>query len=434
MKIVKVNNLPQTYETDTIYLVKSFTAGLMDIYVTDNTGTQIRSLAIDTAVINSLLQVSEVGVSVASLVDGKIPTNQLPSAILGALTYQGTWNANTNEPTIPAASPSNKGWYYVVNTVGTSSIGGVADWEIGDWVVSSGTVWGKIDNSDKVSSVAGKTGVVTLTKFDVNLGSVDDTSDADKPVSLAQQSALNTKQETLVSGTNIKTVNNASLLGSGNLVIESSESITTYTYDNRGDLRASSGKFAVVDGLGLFQHVVGSDEPDDDESCFATITGRWLLEAPHWDVVDAWQLPDVEERNDYDEDEPHRWAAQAASAAAAAAPAAASAEFAASFQASFDARFPASFASSFAGKVLTGTAASAITSVAAVSQVSFTGAVTGAAVGDSVIATPPDALGARIAVYARVTAANTVTVYLNNPSASAQTLEAGTWQITIIKS
>ena len=50
----------------------------------------------------------------------------------------------------------------------------------------------------------------------------------------------------------------------------------SYTYDQRGDLRASSGQFAVVDGLGLFQHVAGSDEPDDDESCFATSTGRWL--------------------------------------------------------------------------------------------------------------------------------------------------------------
>ena len=48
MKIVKVNNLPQTYDADTIYLVKSSTAGLMDIYVTDNTGTQIRSLAAGT--------------------------------------------------------------------------------------------------------------------------------------------------------------------------------------------------------------------------------------------------------------------------------------------------------------------------------------------------------------------------------------------------
>jgi len=44
-----------------------------------------------------------------------------------------------------------------------------------------------------VDSVAGKTGVVTLTKTDVGLGNVDNTSDADKPVSTAQQAALNLK-------------------------------------------------------------------------------------------------------------------------------------------------------------------------------------------------------------------------------------------------
>lgn len=44
-----------------------------------------------------------------------------------------------------------------------------------------------------VSSVAGRTGAVVLTKGDVGLGSVDNTSDADKPVSTAQQTALNLK-------------------------------------------------------------------------------------------------------------------------------------------------------------------------------------------------------------------------------------------------
>ena len=219
MKIVKVNNLPQTYEADTIYIVKSSTSGLVDIYVTNNTGSEIRTLPNSTELINSLLPRSEVGMTVASLVDGKIPTDQLPPAILGALSYQGTWNASTNVPAIPAASPSNKGWYYVVNTAGASSVGGVADWEIGDWVVSSGSGWGKIDNSDKVSSVAGKTGAVTLTKADVGLGNVDNTSDANKPVSTATQNALNAKQNTLVSGTNIKTVNNTSLIGSGNVAV-----------------------------------------------------------------------------------------------------------------------------------------------------------------------------------------------------------------------
>ena len=45
-----------------------------------------------------------------------------------------------------------------------------------------------------VQSVAGQTGAVTLSKSDVGLGNVDNTSDADKPVSTAQQTALDGKQ------------------------------------------------------------------------------------------------------------------------------------------------------------------------------------------------------------------------------------------------
>jgi len=44
-----------------------------------------------------------------------------------------------------------------------------------------------------VSSVAGKTGVVTLTRGDVGLDNVDNTADASKPVSTAVQTALNAK-------------------------------------------------------------------------------------------------------------------------------------------------------------------------------------------------------------------------------------------------
>lgn len=74
--------------------------------------------------------------------------------------------------------------------------------------------------SGAVDSVAGKTGVVTLVKADVGLANVDNTSDADKPVSTATQTALNTKQATLVSGTSIKTVNGESVLGNGNIQID----------------------------------------------------------------------------------------------------------------------------------------------------------------------------------------------------------------------
>lgn len=44
-----------------------------------------------------------------------------------------------------------------------------------------------------VASVNGKTGVVVLNAADVGLGNVDNTSDANKPVSTPQQTALNLK-------------------------------------------------------------------------------------------------------------------------------------------------------------------------------------------------------------------------------------------------
>ncbi|RUV80743.1 hypothetical protein EOA75_32730, partial [Mesorhizobium sp. M1A.F.Ca.IN.022.07.1.1] len=43
---------------------------------------------------------------------GKVPAAQLPSTLFGAMSYQGTWNANTNSPKIPGASSASKGRYY----------------------------------------------------------------------------------------------------------------------------------------------------------------------------------------------------------------------------------------------------------------------------------------------------------------------------------
>jgi hypothetical protein len=60
---------------------------------------------------------------------------------------------------------------------------------------SPGTLadWKEMMAAGQVQSVAGKTGVVSLVKADVGLGSVDNTSDAAKPVSTATATALNTK-------------------------------------------------------------------------------------------------------------------------------------------------------------------------------------------------------------------------------------------------
>ena len=146
-----------------------------------------------------------------------------------------------------------------------------------------------------------------------------------------------------------------------------------------------------MDGLGLFEHVVGSSEPEDDESCFANASGRWLLRAVHWDLLAAWLLPEKE--------------AQAA----------------------------ALMQLQQQPTIYRATAVSTITNIASNTQVSFAASVPGAAVGDAVIATPPNALTVRIATYALVTAPETVTVYLNNSSSTAATLSAGTWAVAVIK-
>lgn len=101
---------------------------------------------------------------------GKVPTAQLPAAVLGAVDYQGTWNATTNSPSITngSASSANKGFYYKVATAGTTSVDGIAEWAIGDWIISDGVSWGKIDNTEAVVSVNGQTGVVTLAVGDLS--------------------------------------------------------------------------------------------------------------------------------------------------------------------------------------------------------------------------------------------------------------------------
>ena len=98
---------------------------------------------------------------------GTVPISQLPAAVIGALSYQGTWNASTNTPTL-ASSTGTKGYYYVVNVAGSTTLNGISDWQVGDWAVYNGSAWQKIDNTDAVTSVNGYTGTVVLTQTDIS--------------------------------------------------------------------------------------------------------------------------------------------------------------------------------------------------------------------------------------------------------------------------
>jgi hypothetical protein len=73
---------------------------------------------------------------------GKVPSSQI--SFSGEVVYKGTWNANTDTPTLPAAAALNKGFYYVVIDTGTYMN---IYYGISDWIISNGTVWEKVDNS-----------------------------------------------------------------------------------------------------------------------------------------------------------------------------------------------------------------------------------------------------------------------------------------------
>lgn len=87
----------------------------------------------------------------------------------------------------------------VTSSTGTSAILGVATTSLAGVMSSADKT--KLDGIatgaqvNAVTSVAGKTGVVTLVKGDVGLGNVDNTADTAKPVSTAQQTALNLKAD-----------------------------------------------------------------------------------------------------------------------------------------------------------------------------------------------------------------------------------------------
>ncbi|MGO8955336.1 MAG: beta strand repeat-containing protein [Rhodomicrobium sp.] len=92
---------------------------------------------------------------------GKLSTSQLPASLVGAVVYQGTWDASTNTPAL-ASGVGVKGNYYVVSTAGTTAIDGINQWNPGDTIIFNGTAWNKIDGaSPEVLSVAGLYGAIT---------------------------------------------------------------------------------------------------------------------------------------------------------------------------------------------------------------------------------------------------------------------------------
>jgi hypothetical protein len=112
---------------------------------------------------------------------GKVPTAQLPP--LAVSEYLGT---AVSQVAMLALIGEKGDWCIRTDLSTTWIITGSDPTQLSSWTELQYP-------TAPVTSVAGKTGAVTLDKNDVGLGSVDNTTDLNKPVSLATQAALDLK-------------------------------------------------------------------------------------------------------------------------------------------------------------------------------------------------------------------------------------------------
>lgn len=127
--------------------------------------------------------------------------------------------------------------------------------------------------------IADKENPHAVTKAQVGLGNCDNTSDLDKPISTATQAALDTKQDNLVSGTNIKTVNGNSILGSGDIDFKT---LSGQELSGTGDISVKQ----ITDINGVSQSIFGTDPINTlqdavDNKIYGRSNGSWIDLTPY---------------------------------------------------------------------------------------------------------------------------------------------------------
>ena len=127
--------------------------------------------------ISDAITASSIGAAngVASLdSSGKLSAAQIPTALVGAVNYQGVWDAQTNTPTL-SSSVGTKGFYYKVSVAGSTTIDGISSWSVNDVIIYNGTTWDWLDgsNGSDIVSVNGVTGAVVLTTDNISEGATN---------------------------------------------------------------------------------------------------------------------------------------------------------------------------------------------------------------------------------------------------------------------
>lgn len=136
------------------------------------------SSSTDVTVIDDL--VSTDSTAALSAAQGSILSDRI-DALQGSLIPQGNWDASTGDaPTRADLVPVGSGDYFIVDTDGTTSLGGINDWKVNDWIVKTTFSWAKVDNTALQPIVDSLNSSDTTSALSANMGKQLDEDKADK--------------------------------------------------------------------------------------------------------------------------------------------------------------------------------------------------------------------------------------------------------------
>lgn len=144
-------------------------------------------------------------------------------------TKQATLVSGTTIKTINGVTLLGSGDIVISGSGGSTTFAALSDKSTVDLPTVNSPLSTALSNKAPIASPTFTGTVSGITKAMVGLSDADNTSDANKPISTATQTALNAKQATLVSGTNIKTINGASIVGAGNITVGAGGTLSAYT-------------------------------------------------------------------------------------------------------------------------------------------------------------------------------------------------------------
>lgn len=209
------------------------------------------------------------------------------------LTYEGTWNASTNDPALSdATGVTNQ--FYIVSDAGSQNLGsGNRTYAVGDWVVFEGNIWQKIGSSASVAP-ANPTAQVGLSGIN---GSAPTFMRSDAAPALNQAIAPTwTGQHTwtgklLVNGASVQTSfdpTTASVLQLGTLsahnVNIATNNVTRMTVAANGDVQMAAGYTPAN------PRSVATKEYVDAHPVDLTVAYRWTAGHSHVTGADGGRL------------------------------------------------------------------------------------------------------------------------------------------------